>query len=123
MNIYKTKTELDKLMKIFNRCFINHNWELILVPEHNIYFRLEDVNRPEDVKRKVIQYVSRYASKGIREKAQIDIMKKLNTYFGVDFGKKEWELIYIYLGNGCNDKLCRKFIEEEYDIKLLEEAE
>jgi len=119
----ETRWELDKLMRNFNGCFINHNWELILVPKHNIYFSLEGIDTVGEVRRKVIAWVSRSAIKGVPQKTQKLIREKLNNYLGVDFDESDWDLIYTYLGNGCNGSLCEEFVESGYNIKLLEGIE
>lgn len=119
MNISDIKSELNRLMCNFNRPFINDRWELILVPRHNIYFRLEDIESVEDLNCKVFAWVSRSATKGVPIKTQNEIRKNLNKYFGVSFKLEEWDLIYTRLGNGCNGSLCREFVRSGYDIEVL----
>jgi len=111
--------EIIELMRLFTGSFINSHEELILNKKYNIYFRLEDIKNPLDLKMKIISWVSRAACKGIPEKDQKLIREGLNIFLHVNFDKEGWATIYTYLGNDCNRSLCRKFILKDFDIKIL----
>ena len=119
MNINNIRKELDNLMGNFRGCFINTRFELILVPRHNIYFMLEDVESVEDLNRKILAWVSRAATKGVPIQTQKKIRKGLNEYFGIQFSEDDWDQIYTRLGNGCNENLCREFVRNGYDLNIL----
>lgn len=121
MNIKVIKPYVDRLMRGFHGCFINQNWELILVPKHNVYFRLEDVETAEEFNCKIIAWCSRPAIKGVPKQTQNKIRKGLNEYFGLSFEWGDWDLVYTKLGNGCNEGLCKEFVRSGYDLGVLKE--
>lgn len=111
--------EVLKLMKFFPQSFINYNYELILDLQENVYFRLEDVNDLQTLKVKLISWCSRSACKGTKKRCQTKMLKGINSYLNTNFNHEDMELIYTYLGNDCNRKLCIEFIESNYDLNLL----
>lgn len=116
--------EKNKISQVFTKCFINNNNELILDPKYNIYFRLEDVKTTLDFKCKVIEWCARHASKGLPKKAQENIAIKLSRYLGYyPIEQEEKELVYTYLGNGVNRKLCEAFVNSNYDVSVIKEYE
>lgn len=118
--------DIKQLMHCFPGSFINYNFEIILNRRFNIYFRLEDVENPEDLKCKVIAYVSRHAFKTMfthsrkRDKEiQDSFRQSMNDYLGTNFSREDMEEIYTRLGNDINRKLCREFIENNYNLSIL----
>lgn len=101
------------------QCFINYNFELIVEPKNNIYFRLEDVETERDLKIKVLSWLSRPSCKGVSPYYQKKIRTIINDYLGTDFGRDEMEEIYTYLGNNCNPEKCIQFIDSNYDFDVL----
>ena len=118
------KTELklciNKLLFAFNKAFINNSNELIIEPKNNIYFRMDDVENKLDFDCKVIAWLSRPSIKGVSTYWQQKIRKGFNYYFDKKLTKEQIDLIYTRLGNDINRKLCIKFIESDFDLKLLE---
>lgn len=117
-----------EVMKQFQGSFINCNNELILIPKKNLYFRLEDVNTPTELKYKLLEWCSRDCTSAIRysqewrnRRYQDDVLTRVNKCLGTNFTRDEMELIYIRLGNRCNRKLTQKFVSSGYDMKLLED--
>jgi len=110
---------IRRAMMVFEGSFINHNYELILNRQYNIYFRLEDVETEHDFKCKMLWWVSRSACEGISEYRQNKIRESLNRFLGVEFSKANWMCIYCKLGNKVNSNLTNEFIESGYDLSVL----
>ena len=93
----------------------------------NVYFNIGTCESKLEVQRKVLEYWSRSASKAMfagAGKAVNEIIHKyirngINEYLRTNFSAEDMELIYDRLGNGINHSLCEKFIESNYDMKLL----
>lgn len=115
--------EVQKFMKILQkhspRCFINSNFELIVEPKNNIYFRLVDVEDELTLKCKVLAWLSRPSCKGVSEYWQKRIRAALNEYLGTNFTFEEMNEVYTYLGNDCNRPRTIRFIESNYDLSVL----
>ena len=103
------------------KCFINHNNELIVVPSWNIYFGLNSVKSPLDLKCKVVEWLSRPSCKGVSNYWQKRVRAIFNDYLGTDFNKSEMSRIYTYLGNAVKRQLTIKFIESGCDLNVLPE--
>lgn len=101
------------------KCFINQNNELIVVPSWNIYFGLYNVETPLDLKRKVVEWLSRPACKGVSNYWQKRVRAIFNDYLGTDFDRDEMERVYAYLGNAIKPKQTIKFIESGFDLEIL----
>lgn len=119
MNIIEIQKFMRILQKHSPKCFINHNFEMIVEPRNNIYFRLVDVDTELVLKCKVIAWLSRPSCKGVSDYWQKRIRAAFNEYLGTDFTFEEMEQIYTYLGNDCNRNLTIQFIESNYDMTLL----
>jgi len=113
---------MKTVQKFSPNCFINANFELIVEPKNNIYFRLTDVETDLELKCKVIAWLSRPSCKGVSKYWQSRIRGIVNEFLGTDFTVEEMTEIYTYLGNDCNRNKCIKFIETNYDLSLLESA-
>lgn len=116
--------EIQKFMKIAQHhspsLFINSNYELIVEPKNNIYFRLEDVQNEMELKCKVIAWLSRPSCKGVSAIWQKRIRSIVNEYLGTNFSEDEMSEIYTRLGNDCNRGLTTRFIESGYDLTVLQ---
>lgn len=115
-------------MDCFPRSVINHNGEFIAHIKSNTYFILRDCNDKEDVKCKVLEWLSRpayktepYGTKRKNDEFHSFILAGVNDYLGTDFSEKDMEKIYTYLGNACNHKKTLKFIESGYDMSILKD--
>lgn len=122
----KLKEEINRLMKWFEKSFINPNNELILVPSTNLYFGLDNVDSAKTLKCKVIAWCSRDACKSTpysanwrNAKYQAEIRMRLNGFLKADFSAEEWRDIYTYLGNDIRGDLCEKFVDSGYDINVI----
>lgn len=117
---------LMELFAAFPGSIINSQLEFVADTVAGEWFRLGDCQTRFDVERKVIQYLSRgayktspYGSKS-RNAALHDKQRSgINHFLGTRFSPDDIELIYTYLGNGCNAELCGRFIREGYNMGLL----
>jgi hypothetical protein len=121
MNIELTKEFMKIVKKYSPKCFINSNFELIVEPRNNIYFRLEDVETELELKCKVIAWLSRPSCKGVSEYWQKRIRSIVNEFLYTNFTFDEMREIYTYLGNDCNRNKSIRFIESNYDLSILSE--
>lgn len=121
-NIFTMEIHEDvrKLMFLFRQSFINHNFELILIPKINLYFNLRDINTKRDLDKKMIHWITKdcfdnnkYWNKYITE--------RFNKYFEREFSKKELELIYARLGKEVNRELTEKFLDSGLNLEVLRE--
>lgn len=119
MNIELVKDFMQIVQKHSPKCFINHNFELIVEPKWNIYFRLEDVETELNLKCKIFAWLSRPSCKGVSEYWQKRIRTIVNEYLGTDFTFEEMQKIYEYLGNDINREKSIRFIESNYDLTTL----
>lgn len=90
----------------------------------NAYFRLEDCKDELDLKRKIIEWLSRDCHKSHYSQKYDKYIReyfrdRCNELLNVNFDENDWEEIYCYLGNGVNSKLCIEFINSNYDMNLL----
>lgn len=129
---------LNKLKECFPNSFINQNNEFIGLFEYkdhivNSWFRLDNVSNELELKCKVLEYFSRPSFKGftfadqpIRERRIGEEVYKyhldgINKFLSTGFTPNNIEEIYCRFGNGVNRKLCIKFIESNYDFRVLKE--
>lgn len=119
MNIELTKSFMNIVQKYSPNCFINHNYELIIEPKNNIYFRLEDIETELELKCKILAWLSRPSCKGVSNYWQKRIRVIINEFLGTEFTSDEMSEIYTYLGNDCNREKSIKFIESNYDLNTL----
>lgn len=122
----KLPSYITVLMNIFNKSFINHINELILIPKTNLYFSLRDVESEVDLKCKVLEWCSRHAVKSMPYSSnrsnyiyQNNVRKNINIYLNTNFSREDMELIYQRLGNGIRHDLTVKFVMSNYDLYIL----
>lgn len=119
-----------RLLRCFQGSFINAQGEFIVHKKSNTYFNLASCKNENEVKCKVLEWLSRPAFKTEpfnTSKANNEFHKFIsdgaNAYLGTNFGEKEWETIYTYLGNNINRALTEKFILSNYNMHLIERKE
>lgn len=113
------KKFINIVQKHSPKCFINVNYELIVEPKNNIYFRLEDIETELDLKCKILAWLSRPSCKGVSNYWQKRIRTIVNEFLDTNFTFDEMEIIYTYLGNDCNREKSINFIESNYDLNVL----
>jgi len=118
----------QKLMEAFPNSFINYQGEFIAHSGANQYFNLSTCSNELDVKRKVLEYLSRSACKTLqfrtqkRNEALWEFMRKgINDFLNTKFTRDDMMEIYTYLGNGVNSSKAIRFIESGYDMRILTE--
>lgn len=122
----KLPSYITDLMNVFNKSFINHINELILIPKTNLYFSLHDVESEADLKYKVLEYCSRDAVKSMPYSSnrnnyiyQNNVRKNINIFLNTNFTREDMELIYQRLGNAIRHDLTVKFVMLNYDLNIL----
>lgn len=119
MNTKIIENFMNIVCKYSPKCFISHRLELIVEPTNNIYFRLEDIETDQDLKCKVLAWLSRPSCKGVSNYWQKRIRSIINEYLGTEFTVNEMMEIYTYLGNDCNRNKTIDFIKSNYDLEVL----
>lgn len=120
-NEYQVKKMLNKAFgfKEFEM-FINNENELIVVPNINAYFRLDDVKNELDFKCKIVEWLSYYTSINHWNRYwSPKMLKFINYMLDTDFNKEEMQLIYCKLGNAINHQLTIKFVKNDYNLEVL----
>ena len=115
--------ELKKLLNCFPESYVNHNFEVILIPKTNTYFSLVGCGTKRDIIAKVLMWCTRDISK-VRPYSQqrrnirfyIENKERLEKYIGKNI---DVNVIYDRLGNGINKELTYRFIDSDFDMNLL----
>lgn len=115
------------LLEAFPKSFINENNEFIAELRSNQYFLLEDCKTPQDIECKVLEWLSRAASKGQpysqewrNRKFREFMLNGINAFLDTSFSEDEMRTIYQHLGNAVNHDKTVQFIESGYDFDILE---
>lgn len=115
-----------RLMECFHNSFINYKGEFIANRISGDYFDFVSCVDETDVKCKVLEWLSRAASKGqpfksdrANKKFQISILDGINRYLGTNLSHDEIDDVYTYLGNRCNHAKTLRFIESGFDVRML----
>lgn len=121
------KIEADLLKKSFPETKLLYNGEVVVHITGNQYFNLETCESHQEVEYKVLEWLSRgayktdpyYTRKDLTRKFHEYMRKGINSYLGTDFSESDMELIYTYLGNGCNRARTIQFFESGFDMGVL----
>lgn len=118
--------EARRLMACFPGSFVNHNGEFIAHKRANEYFNLATCKDETEIKAKVLEWLSRAASKGQpfrSDKSNMTfrqfMLDGINKYLGTSFSQNDIDEVYTYLGNRCNHTRTLKFIASGYRVDLL----
>lgn len=122
MSIFENREIRQRLREAFPKFFLNANYEIIIYPARNSYFLIEDVETETELKAKILEWLSREASKSISHQSQTYHLNGINIFLGTNFTKADMEEIYTYLGNRCNHQRTLHFIVSEYSIDTLKEG-
>ncbi|SCX52198.1 hypothetical protein SAMN02787108_01882 [Lysinibacillus fusiformis] len=114
------KSIINQTLQAFPNAFINRSNEIILEPRNNVYFRLEDVTTALDFKCKMFAWLSRPIAKSLNRYWSPKVLSSFNEVLCTNFTNGEMNRIYDRLGNDVNRPLTIRFIESNYDLKLLE---
>ena len=115
-----------KLMQCFPNSFINQQGEFIAHRISNVFFNFATCENELDVKCKVLEWLSRSASKGMpynsdraNKKFQQFMLDGINKFLCTNFSHDDIDKVYTYLGNRCNHAKTLLFIESGYDVSML----
>ena len=122
------KFEIAKeLMRCFPNSFVNREGEFIAHREANEYFILDNCQTEEDVKYKVLAWLSMgaykkepFGSARKNEKFHSFMLSGINKFLGTEFTPEAMEEIYTHFGYGCNAESCREFIRSGYDMGIID---
>ena len=118
MALAVNQTALKIIGKYFN-IFVNEAGEIIIVPELNIFINGNFTN-DDDLKVKTINSLSRCVNDYVLTRGKREtFLRMCNEILGQQFSFDDWKLIYRKLGNAINPSLTTRFIESNYDMKLL----
>ena len=118
------------LLQAFPESFINERDELIAHKRSNTYLCLGECKKPLDIECKVLEWLSRPASKGMpysqewrNRQFRKFMLDGINDFLETDFTESDMEEIYQYLGNAINHEKTVRFVESGYDFKILNAPE
>lgn len=123
MRVFENKEIRDRLLKAFPQFYINSGFECIIYPPRNSYFLMADIQTETGLNAKILEWLSREASKSIDPKSQVYHLNGINTFLGTNFTQEDMVEIYTYLGNRCNHARTLRFIESGYDMTVLPHKE
>lgn len=116
-----------RLLWDFEGSFFNERDEFIAHKYSNTYFYFGNCETEEDVDCKVLEWLSRAASKGIpynqewrNKKFRQFMLDGINKYLHTNFSFEDMITIYTYLGNACNHKRTLEFIRSGYDMTIFD---
>jgi hypothetical protein len=104
---------LQRVLPFFPTAFINGMYELILEPKNNIYFSVDDCPTDLDFNCRMIEWLSRPASKHVTPYWQRYFLRGVNSYFGINWSIEDMSAIYSKIGNGINRQLTRKLMLDQ----------
>lgn len=120
------RVSLMNLMESFPGSYINARGEFIAHIKANEYFNVYDCKTHEEVKCKVLEWLSRGACKTApfktdRQNREFNhfMLDGINTFLGTNFSAEEMLEIYIKLGNQIDRGLTLMFIRSGYHMALL----
>jgi hypothetical protein len=124
-----SKEIVDSLLECFPTSFINDSEEFIAYPRTNLYFNLGNCETLLDVKCKILEWFSRDCHKAMpfRSHWRNDeyhklILDRVNEFLGTDFTIEDMAIIYQKLGNAIRHSLTIKFVESDYDLRVLKQG-
>lgn len=80
---------------------------------------MDGVDSELDLIAKVLEWLSREASKSFDPKSHAYHLNGINQFLGTNFTREEMEEIYTWLGNCCNHTLTLRFIKSGCDFAVL----
>ena len=116
------------LLEAFPGSFINKNDEFIAHPRTNQYFILKDCSTPEDIKCKVLEWLSRpafktqpYSQEWRNRKFHEFMLNGINNFLDTSFTEEQIAVIYEHLGNAIRHKKTIEFVSNSYNLDVLNE--
>lgn len=118
----------QRLLRAFPDSVINHWLQFVADcnPRVGSCFQLKDCASEEDVKAKVLEWLSRDACKSMHyhtEKRNGEVheyhRQGINSFLGTAFTPEDMTLIYQWLGNAVRHQKTLEFIRSGYDMEVL----
>ncbi len=110
----------------FQGSFFNEREEFIAHRYSNTYFLFANCENEEDVQCKVLEWLSRSASKGMpynqewrNKKFRKFMLDGINMFLNTKFSAEDIDVIYTYLGNACNHNKTLEFVRSGFDMDVL----
>lgn len=122
-NVFNDPQIRLKLREAFPKCYVTMKFEIIIYPPRNSYFSLDGVGTETELKAKMLEWLSREASKTITRQSQAYHLKGINYYLGTNFSAADMVSIYSYLGNRVDHAKTLAFIQSGYDLSVLQGPE
>lgn len=122
-----TLKTIESLLSSFPRSLITYDYK-IMIDSLNV-FKFNDCQFPNDVKCKVLEYLSRWFSRitgqpfrdeETNEKYRVHILQGINNFLGTNFSEDEMRKIYNCLGYNCNHQKTLDFINSNYNMETLQ---
>jgi hypothetical protein len=119
---------LQRLLRAFPNSLINGRLDFMADcnPRVNSGFRLDNCSSEEDVKAKVLEWLSRDAYKSTHynankrnEEVHEYHRRGINSFLGTAFTPEDMAIIYQRLGNAVRHRKTLEFIRSEYDMEVL----
>ena len=114
------------LMAAFPGSFLYRTGEFIAHKRSNTYMGIKTCETEEDLKCRVLEFLSRaayktnpYKTARYNEEFHKFMLDGINKFLGTAFDKHDMYLIYTYLGNRCNHELTVQFVRSGYDMQML----
>lgn len=109
MSIFDNPEIRKRLRSAFPKFFLNSNYEIIIYPARNSYFLMANVDTERDLKAKILEWLSREASKSISKPSQKYHLEGINAFLGTEFTPGR---------NDRNLHLSRKPMQPRKDVKI-----
>ena len=86
------------LAEAFPKCFINMRLELVVYPLRNTWVPLDGVQTIDELRARVIEYLSREAFKGGSNRSQNYHLRGINKVCGMSFSRESMEFYLLRAG-------------------------
>lgn len=103
-----------------SKTYINSEKELIIIPHTGIYVPLKNIHSELDFKCKILEYLSYYVAQNHwDDKLSPKILDFINYVLKTNFTSNDLTKIYCVLGDFNKRDLTIKFVENNYNLSLL----
>lgn len=122
-----TLKTIESLLSSFPKSLITYDYK-VMIDMSNV-FLLKDCQSPNEIKCKVLEYLSRWFSRvkeqpfrdeETNKKYRVHILQGINNFLGTHFSEDEMRKIYNCLGYNCNHQKTLDFINSNYNMETLQ---
>ena len=121
---------VKKLLRAFPNSYINHNCEFIASNTGNQYFSLDRIHSLSVLQQRVISSLSRGACKAEPRSTKKKnnefhtfMLNGINAFLETEFTHEDIERFYTHFGNGCNSHICFQFVNDNFDMSIIDDLE